>query len=70
MPPGGDPSQFELITTLEAGNYLQSLTFSPDGVWLGAITKDTKGTLIELWNLRRLSAGLKPFTEKGFELTL
>jgi WD40 repeat protein len=74
LPQDKEQLEPEVITTLDARNHLESLAFSPDGVWLGAVTKDTKedrkGPLIELWNLKRLWIGLKPYLEKRFERTL
>jgi WD40 repeat protein len=67
IPQNNEPSKLELITTLRAGNHLESLTFSPDGVWLGAITKETKGAPIELWNLQQLLRGLTPYLENSSE---
>jgi WD40 repeat protein len=64
IPRNDEPSELELITTLRAGNHLETLTFSPDGVWLGAITKFSKGAPIELWNLQELLRGLTPYLEK------
>jgi hypothetical protein len=67
MPRNNEPSEFELITTLRAGNHLETLTFSSDGVWLGAITKYSKGAPIELWNLQQLLLGLTPYLEESPE---
>jgi WD40 repeat protein len=69
MPRQNEHAELELMTALTAFGHVESLVFSADHTWLAAITKDTRGSMIELWNLKQIWAGLRPYLEKRFELT-
>jgi WD40 repeat protein len=68
MPQENDRAEPELMTALGAFGHVESLAFSADHTWLAAITKDTRGAMIEIWNLKQIWAGLRPYLEERFEL--